>query len=91
MELANGSIRIVEVGTRLQLPAVAPFHVRLAAIACAYAIDELASPPDRSHDGPDIAAVDRVITDERAVFEAEGWRLRGVTELSDGSRGWALR
>lgn len=93
MGLGNGPIRILDLGPRLQIPTAAPFHVRLAALACVYAIDELAFSvrPVALHDGSDIAAaIDRVIAEQRMVFEPQGWRLSGVVELSDGSRGWEL-
>jgi hypothetical protein len=93
MELGKGRIRILDVGPRLQIPTDAPFHVRLAALACAYAIEELAFSvrPQKRRDCSDIVAtIDRVITEQRTVFEGQGWRLHGVVELSDGSRGWEL-
>jgi hypothetical protein len=92
MELGDGTISILDLGPRLEIPTAAPFHVRLAALTCVYAIEELAFSvtPQKQRDGGNVAAVDRVISEQRAVLEGQGWRLRGVAELSDGSRGWEL-
>jgi hypothetical protein len=93
MQFGNEPIRILDLGPRLEIPADAPFPVRLAALACVYAIDELAFAVGRetqSGDSEVATAVDRVITEQRRVFEGAGWSIRGVTELADGSRGWQL-
>jgi len=93
MQFRNGETRVLDLGARLEIPADAPFGVRLAALACVYAIDELAFSVGCETQAGDSAApatVDRVITEQRRVFEGAGWSIRGVIKLSDGSRGWQL-
>jgi hypothetical protein len=92
MAVGYDSTQILDLGSRLQIPRNVPFRIRLAALTCVYAIAELAfsvgpkAVPGAEH----LVAIDGVVTEQRAVLAADGWMLCGVTELSDGSRGWKL-